>query len=120
MANPNIVNVTSIFGKTTNSALTTTTTSVLDNPTGLDRILKINSILVANIDGLEPADVTVSYGTTSSNLPIASTITVPNDSTLVVLSKDTSIYVEEGAEIFASASSNNRLVITISYEEIIS
>lgn len=118
MANPNIVNVSSIFGKTVSTPLTTDATQVLQNQTNSNKVLKINSILVSNIDGLEAAAVTVSYGDQAGVGQIASTISVPNDSTLVVTSKDTAIYVEEGNGIWASASANNDLVITISYEEI--
>jgi hypothetical protein len=114
----NIVNVSSILGKTINQALTTSSTQILGNAADSNKVLKINTILVANVEGTEAANVTVSYGTSSPGVPIASTITVPNDSTLVALSKDTSIYVEEGASIYASASANSSLVITISYEEI--
>jgi hypothetical protein len=114
----NIVSVSSIFGKTINAELTTSPASILANATSSGKVLKINTILVANIDGAAAANVTVSYGTSSPGLPIASTITVPNDSTLAVVSKDTAIYVEEGASIYASASANSDLVITISYEEI--
>ena len=114
----NIVNVSTIFGKTVNAALTTSSASILANATSSGKVLKINTILVANVDGTNAANVTVSYGTESPGLPIASTITVPNDSTLAVISKDTAIYVEEGAAIYASASANSDLVITISYEEI--
>lgn len=118
MANPNIVNVSSIYGKTIATSVTTTLTALVSNSASSNKVFKINSILVSNIDGSSAADITVSYGVSGSQIPIASTITVPNDSTLVVLSKDTAIYLEEGNSIWASASANGDLVITISYEEI--
>lgn len=118
MANPNIVNVTSIYGKTTTLALTTTTQGVVTNNTGSNKVLKINAIIVTNVDGSAAADVTVSYGTAVAASPIASTISVPADSALTVIDKSTAIYVEEGQGIYASASANSDLVILISYEEI--
>ena len=52
MANPNIVNVTSIYGQTTYAALTTTITTVLlANSAASGKVFKINSIMVANVDG---------------------------------------------------------------------
>lgn len=114
MANPNIVNVTSIYGKTITAALTTTSTAILSNAAASGKILKINTIIVTNIDGTVAADVTILYGTSA----IASTISVPADSALTIIDKSTAIYVEENNSIYASASAVGDLTILISYEEI--
>ena len=119
MAAPNIVNVTSIFGKTVAAALdTTTTTDILT--CSADKVLKINSIIVANKDGANAATVTVQFydNGTSTRFLIASTINVPADTTLVVLGKDSQIYLEESDQIEAGASANGDLDIIISYEEL--
>jgi hypothetical protein len=118
MANPNIVNVTSIYGKTVTAALTTTSTAIVTNASESGKVLKINTVIVTNIDGTSAADVTVSYGTEIATSAIASTISVPADSALTVLDKSSAIYVEEGQGIYASASAAGDLVILISYEEI--
>jgi hypothetical protein len=118
MANPNIVNVTSILGKTVQAALTTTlTTEIL--LCASNKVLKINTILVANIDGSNSADASV-FITKSGGSPIAiaSTIAVPADATLSVIDKTNSFYLEEGDNIEAGASADGDLTITISYEEI--
>ena len=118
MANPNIVNVTSILGKTLQAALTTTlTTELLANAGSSGLVYKINTILVANIDGTNAADASILI-TKSGGSPvaIASTISVPADSTLTVLSKNTSLYLEEGDNIEGGASADSDLVVTISYE----
>ena len=118
MANPNIVNVTSILGKTVQAALTTTlTTEIL--LCASDKVLKINTILIANIDGTNAADVST-FITKSGGSPIAiaSTISVPADATLNLIDKNSSFYLEEGDNIEAGASADNDLTITISYEEI--
>lgn len=119
MAAPNIVNVSSILGKTMGAALTTTTTtSILTCPA--NKVLKINAIIVANVDGTNNADATVSFydSSATATYALASTITVPADATLVVLSKETQIYLEESDEIRAGASAASDLQIIISYEEI--
>jgi hypothetical protein len=118
MANPNIVNVTSILGKTVQAALTTTLTTEIV-ACASDKVLKINTILVANIDGSNAADASV-FITKSGGSPIAiaSTIAVPADATLSVIDKTNSFYLEEGDNIEAGASANSDLTITISYEEI--
>jgi hypothetical protein len=119
MAAPNIVNVTSIFGKTMGAALgTTTTTDILT--CGANKVLKVNSIIVANVDGTNAADVTVNFWDSSAaaRYALASTITVPADATLVVIGKDNPIYLEESDQIEAGASAVSDLQIIISYEEI--
>lgn len=118
MAAPNIVNVTSIYGKTTGLALTTVSQDVLT--CAANKLLKINSIIVANVDGVTTTSCNVLFynadNTTSYHL--AKTIDVPNDATLVVLGKDAPIYLEEGDKIQALAAVNGDLEIIISYEEL--
>jgi hypothetical protein len=119
MTAPNIVNVTSIYGKTVGAALGTATgTDILTCPT--NKVLKINSIIVSNIDGANAADVTVYFYDASkvTRYALAYTISVPADSTLVVISKDTAIYLEENDQIEAGASASGDLNIVISYEEL--
>ena len=118
MTAPNIVNVATILGKTVQAELDTTlTTEILLCDT--DDVLKINTILIANIDGTNAADVSV-FITKSGGSPIAiaSTISVPADATLNLIDKNSSFYLEEGDNIEAGASANGDLTITISYEEI--
>jgi hypothetical protein len=120
MANPNIVNVTSIYGKTVQAELDTTlTTEILLNSAASGKIYKINTILIANIDGTSAADVSV-FITKSAGSPIAiaSTISVPADSTLSLIDKNSGFYLEEGDNIEAGASANGDLTITISYEDL--
>ena len=119
MANPNIVNVTSILGETVQADLTTTLTTEIIAAPATGHVYKINSILVANIDGSAAADVSV-FITKSGGSPIAiaNTISVPADATLSVLDKNNSFYLEEGDNIEAGASATGDLTITISYEDI--
>jgi hypothetical protein len=123
MANPNIVNVTDIRGKTAVVDLSTTNaTLVVENAAASGKVFKINTIIVSNVDGTNAADITVSLysedniGGTATQ--IVSTVSVPADASLVVLSKDTSIYLEEDKSIGATASAANDLKVVCSYEEI--
>lgn len=123
MANPNIITATSILGKTVVTDLTTTNaTLVVENPVSSGKVLKINSLYVANVDGSNAADITVSLysedniGGTATE--ITKTITVPGDATLVVIDKESFIYLEEDKSIGATASAANDLKIVCSYEEI--
>jgi hypothetical protein len=118
MANPNIVNVSQIYGKTIGGSVTTSTVAVLSNSAGSNKIFKINSMIISNIDGTNSADITAEFFDGSSAWKISNTITVPADATLVVISKETSIYLEEGDSIRLLASANGDLEYVISYEEI--
>ena len=118
MAAPNIVNVTTIIGHTDVLAATTTATAIVTNSSASGKVLKINSLSIANIDGTNPADITVDLFRSSTAYPLASTVTVPADATLVVITKDTSIYLEEGDSIRLTASANGDLTGICSYEEI--
>jgi hypothetical protein len=123
MAAPNIVNVTTITGKSAVVDLTTTSaTAVVSNAAASGKVFKINSLVVSNVDGTNAADITVSYyseddiGGTATQ--IVSTISVPADATLVVIDKGTSIYLEEDRSIGATAGTANDLKVLVSYEEI--
>ena len=122
MANPNIVSVTSIVGNTLSAAVLTTATQLASNAASSGKVFKINSIVIANIDGVSAADVTVniysaaSLGGTAS--AIASTISVPADASLIVTDKSTAFYLLEDRSIGALASAAGDLVATISFEEI--
>ena len=119
MAAPNIVNVTSIYGKTMGASLgTTTTTDILTCSS--NKVLKINSIIVSNTDGTNDADVTVWFldSSAAARYALAYTVNVPADSTLIVLGKDSPIYLEESDQIEAGASAVGDLQIIISYEQI--
>ena len=118
MAAPNIVNVTSILGKTSVASLTTSEAAIVNNASASNTVLKINSLTVANIDGTNNADVTLVVKRSSTNYALASTITVPADTTLVVISKENTIYLEEGDGIYGLASANGDLQVVCSYEEI--
>jgi len=119
MAAPNIVNVTSIYGKTMGAALGTNTDATILT-CAANKVLKINSIIVANVDGTNSADVTIKVYDSSATISyrLAFTVTVPADSTLIVLGKDSPIYLEESDEIRGGASASGDLEIVISYEEL--
>lgn len=118
MSNPNIVNVTEIKGKTAVQSIGTSASNLVSNPSSSGKVFKINSLIVANVDGLNPADITVDVFRSSTSYKIANTISVPADSTLVVISKDTMIYLEEGDSIRCLASIAGDLQAVCSYEEI--
>ena len=122
MANPNIVSVASIYGKTVyDTDIASSAASLVVNAASSGKILKINSLIIANIDGSNAADITVTLrdaAGSSTHSTLAKTISVPADATLVVISKDTSIYLEEDMSLYIQASVSGDLSATCSYEEI--
>lgn len=129
MANPNIVNVTSILGVTTYYTLTgSSAVSVLNNAASSGHVYKIESLVVANTTSANVA-VTISYysaATTQGSAPsggtaypICSTVTVPANASLVVIEKTNGIYLLENACISAtSGNASGLLTVTVSYEDI--
>ena len=97
MAAPNIVNVSTITGKSATVALTTTSqTTLVSNAGSSGKVFKINMIQVANVDGTNAADITIDVHSAASGggpaYSFVSTVSVPADASLVVLDKNTAIY----------------------------
>ena len=118
MAAPNIVGVTTIIGKTSVLDVTTTATNIVSNAAASGKVFKINSLVVSNIDAVNSANLTVDLFRGSTSYKLASTITIPSAASLVVISKDTAIYLEEGDSIRVLASANGDLQAVCSFEEI--
>lgn len=126
MAAPNIVNVATITGKSGNVAATDATNGalLLSNPASSGKVFNVKTIIAANIDGSAAAAITViiwGADDTSSGselVKICSTVSVPNDASLIIVDKNSSIYLEEDRSIYAKASVNGDIVMYVAYEEI--
>jgi len=130
MANPNIVNVTSILGTTTYYTPTGTAAVVLlPNTAASGTVFKINQIVAANVNGSAAVDTTVSIysngavaqGSAPSGgvaYPIVSTVSVPADASLIVTDKTTAIYLMEGNSITITSGTASGITYSISYEVI--
>lgn len=116
MAAPNIAQLTTITGKTDLADLTTGGVTITSNSASSGAVYKINSIIVANIDGTNDATVTVNVVRGGTTAALASTVTVPANSTLVVGSKDMGIYLEEDDLLQGIASADGDLQAVCSYE----
>ena len=114
MAAPNIVNVTTITGKTSVLAVTTSATAIVTNSGSSGQVYKINALYVSNVDGTNNADLNVDIYRSSTAYHVAKTVNVPADATLDVISK--SIYLEEGDSLRLTASANSDLEAVCSYE----
>ena len=123
MAAPNIVNVSTIIGKSATVALTSTSqTTLVSNAASSGKVFKINMIQVANVDGANAADVTVDVHSAAAGggtaYSLVSTISVPADASLVAVDKGTALYLEEDRSITATAGTASDLEVIVSYEEI--
>jgi hypothetical protein len=129
MANPNIVNVTTIYGTTTYYSPTGTTAVVLlANAASSGKVYKINQIVAANTTG-SAANATVSIYTNGAvaqgsapsggtAYPVVSTISVPANASLICVDKTTAIYLQEGTSISVTSGTGSAITYTISYEDI--
>ena len=127
MANPNIVSVTSILGGNAGFNLSATATDTLMT-VDADKLVKVNRITVANVDGTNDATFDLfidglgsgASGVTTtgadSTVYLAKTVNVPADSTLVVV--DSPIYMMEGDILKGGASAASDLDLFVSYEVI--
>ncbi len=123
MTAPNIVNITSMLGKTDATSLTTTSaTSVLENAVGSNKVLRVTLVRVVNVDGTNSADATISYYTQDNlggtAMELVQAKSVAANTFLDVVTKDTPIYLEEDKSLGATASAANDLKIIVTYEEI--
>lgn len=122
MANPNIVNVTTIYGKTTYLTPANTTANVLlANAASSGKVLKINQIVAANTTGTA-ANTTISVNSAAAgsgtSYSIAGAISVPANASLIVVDKTTAVYLEEDKSILCTSGTSSSITYTISYEEI--
>ena len=125
MANVNLVGATSIYAGNAGWNLSNTLTATLLT-VDADKLVKINRITCANVDGASQADLNLyidglgsgASGVTTTGADatvyLAKTVSIPADSTLVIL--DTPIYLMEGDVLKGGASATGDLDLFISYE----
>lgn len=116
MAAPNIVNVSTITGKTAVQAVGTSATAIVSNSAGSGKVFKVNAMYVSNVDGTNNAELTLDLYRSSTAYRLANTVVVPADATLDVVSK--AIYLEEGDSLRLTANATGDLEAICSYEEI--
>ena len=132
MAAPNIVNVTTITGVTTfHAGIAVTTggkgalgiTTVVSNAASSGKVLKINSLVAASIGSTTGVTLQyfndVNHASAASTVSIGMTMAVPTFSTLAIITKDNSVYLEENTALGIFAQPNTGTIdVVCSYEEI--
>jgi hypothetical protein len=130
MANPNLLAATTASGTTTYLTPSATTAVVLvPNAASSGQVFKINQIVAANVNGTSAVDCTVAIYTngavaqgsapsSGTAFPIASTVSIPADASLIVVDKTSAIYLMEGSSITVTSGTASGITYTISYEVI--
>jgi len=130
MANPNLLAATTASGTT--DYLTPGGTSalvLLPNAASSGQVFKINQIVAANVSGSAAVNATVSIYTNGAvakgsapsggtGYPVASTISVPANASLIVVDKSTAIYLMEGTSITVTSGTGSGITYSVSYEVI--
>jgi len=125
MANPNIVNVTTLTGNTTYlTPGNTTANTLLSNAASSGLVFKINQIVCANVNGSSAVNATVAINSAAAgagtNYPIISTIAVPASASVIAVDKTTAVYLMENSSIVVTSGTSSGITYTISYESIAS
>lgn len=130
MANPNLFAASNAYGTTTYLTPSGTTAVVLlPNAASSGKVFKINQIVAANVNGSSAVNATVSVYTNGAQAqgsapssgtayPVASTISVPANASLIVVDKTTPIYLQEGTSITVTSGTASGITYSVSYEEI--
>jgi len=116
MANPNIVNVSTINGNTGVLNVTTSATAIVTNSSGSNKVYKLNALYVSNNDTTTTYKLTIDLYRSATAYPLGVNITIPSNSSLDVISKP--VYLLEGDTLRLTAEANSKLVAIASWEEI--
>jgi hypothetical protein len=122
MPAPNLNDPTTITGKTTYLTFADTNeANLLVNASSSGKALRVTTLMISNIDGVASADITVTLyaaATGGTGYPIAKTMTVPADSSVVLIGGGNHVWLEEDRRITCQASASGDLAVICSYEEV--
>jgi hypothetical protein len=119
MAAPNLLTSATVTGKTALLQLTTATGNVITNSSSSNTVVKLNDIVLSNYTA-SVVSANVMINRSATTYYIGGTVSIPSNSTLVLLGKDTSLYLEEGDVLQANVSANSSVSMSASYELIAS
>lgn len=122
MANPNILESSTVQGNNSFVAATTTAQAVINNAASSGKLFKVNSVVASNVDGTVSQDVTLNIYSEDdlggTAYAIVSTVSVPADASIIIIDKTTAVYLKEDQSIGVIAGGNSDIVVTASWEEI--
>jgi len=115
MTAPNVVQVSTITGRTNVLAVSNSYTNLISNPVSSNQLYKVNFITLSN-SNLYAQLSTVDVYRNSVSYPIISNVVIPASATMAVTGKDTAIYLEEGDAIRCYANTSANVNAVSSYE----
>ena len=117
MANPNIVNVSTIYGNTGVQNVTTSATAIANNVSSSGKIYKINALMITNVSG-NAANITVDLYRSGTAYVITNSLTINPNTAFTPIDKTLSLYLLEGDALRCTANTNSALQAVCSWEEI--
>jgi hypothetical protein len=115
MTAPNTLNVSNVTLKTAFATLTTATANVITNSASSNTAVKLNNLVLTNYSA-SPVTANVVVNRSATTYYLAGSLAIPANSTLVLLGKDTALYLEEGDVVQANSSANTAVSFAGSYE----
>jgi hypothetical protein len=118
MSAPNIVNISTMYGSTAVQNVLTSAQSLVSNPAGSNTVVRVNNLIFSNINTTTNIASYVDIFRTAVAYPVSFNVSVPLNSSLVVIGKDTAIYLQEGDALRVYGGVTGSLVAVCSYETI--
>lgn len=117
MSAPNLLDLSSVVGRTAALAVTTSATAIISNAANSNTVIKVVNLLLTNVNGTTPATANVDLFRSNTRYMLIQNITVPPGAALTALAKDSGgMYLEEGDALRVQATLNADLVATAAYE----
>ena len=115
MAQPNLISTSSCFLKfVTFADVSTSTTTLLASAT--DKQFKIVSLYACNT-GSSTATLDVYYAATGTQRYICKDVSIPANTTLVVITRDAPVHFNEGSHALTMSAPATGIDVYMSYEE---
>lgn len=120
MANPNLINASTISDLAGGLALTTSAQDLLTNPAASGKVMRVATVRAANVDGASDATVTLNFvdASPSQTIRLAYQVSVPAGAALQLVTKEDAIKLNEGDKLTALASAAGDIELYYSLEEI--
>ena len=116
MANPNLANISAGYGRMAFQNATTLFSNIIANAADSNTLIKVNSLFVSNIDGSNTANISVNISNSNIGYSVITNASVPVQSTIIAISKDSSVYLEEGQYMQIKATANNSVQAVVSFD----
>ena len=113
MTAPNLLNITSVVAHTATTNVSPITSTSVSNTSGSNTVAKVEDLILVNYTGItQAANVFLNRTVQTPGIYfIAANISVPAYSTLALLGKDTTIYVEEGDSLQANSATTMNMIV---------